>query len=180
MTQRFKFSKTKLDGPQLVERLDYKDKRGSFSRLFCKEEFKNLGFNKSIKQINLSVTKSKGVIRGLHFQSRPFSETKIVTCIRGEVFDVAVDIRKESPTYLRWFGVVLSPDKNNSFFIPDGFAHGFQSLSDNCELVYMHSELYNQDSEGILNAFDPKIAISWPLSVLEMSDRDRNAPMIFD
>ena len=141
---------------------------------------KNLGFNKSIKQINLSVTKSKGVIRGLHFQSRPFSETKIVTCIRGEVFDVAVDIRKESPTYLRWFGVVLSPDKNNSFFIPDGFAHGFQSLSDNCELVYMHSELYNQDSEGILNAFDPKIAISWPLSVLEMSDRDRNAPMIFD
>jgi dTDP-4-dehydrorhamnose 3,5-epimerase len=180
MTQRFKFSKTKLDGPQVIERTEFEDVRGSFSRFFCEEEFKSSGFKKSIKQINLSSTKRKGVIRGLHFQSSPYSESKIVTCIKGEIFDVAVDIRQSSSTYLQWHGVVLSPNRNNSFLIPEGFAHGFQTLADNCELLYMHSEFYNQDSEGVLNAFDPKIGISWPLSVLEMSDRDRKAKMIYD
>ena len=128
--------------------------------------------------MNHTFTKKKGSLRGMHFQSKPFQEIKIVRCIKGKVFDVAVDIRKDSPTFLQWHGEILSADKGTSLYIPEGFAHGFQTLTNNCELLYIHSELYQQDAEGVLNAFDPKINISWPLEVTEMSDRDRNSPLL--
>ena len=178
MSQHFKFIATKIEGLYVIERNLIKDDRGFFSRFFCAEDYKELGFSQSIKQMNHSLTKHKGSIRGMHFQNPPYTEKKIVSCINGKVFDVAVDIRKDSPTYLHWHGEVLSADKGSSFYIPDGFAHGFQTLTDNCQLLYIHSEFYKPDAEGVLNAFDSKIDIAWPLDVTEMSDRDRNSTLI--
>jgi dTDP-4-dehydrorhamnose 3,5-epimerase len=178
MSQYFKFIATKIDNLYLIERNHIEDDRGFFSRFFCAEDYKELGFSQSIKQINQSYTRQKGSIRGMHFQNSPYTEKKIITCLKGKVFDVAVDMRTESPTYLHWHGEILSANKDSSFYIPDGFAHGFQTLTDSCQLMYIHSEFYKPDSEGVLNAFDPKIDISWPLDVTEMSDRDRNTPLI--
>jgi len=178
MKQHFKFLRSKIEGLYSIERSLIDDERGFFSRFFCEEEYKKIGFNQPIKQMNNSFTKKKGSVRGMHFQNSPFQETKIVRCIKGRVFDVAVDIRQNSPTFLQWHSEILTADKGNSFYIPEGFAHGFQTLTNNCELLYMHSELYNQEAEGALNAFDPKINISWPLEVTEVSDRDRNIPLI--
>ena len=178
MSQHFKFLKSKIEGLYIIERSLIEDDRGFFSRFFCEEEYKKIGFDHSIKQMNHSFTKKKGSLRGMHFQNKPFQEIKIVRCIKGKVFDVVVDIRKDSPTFLHWYGEILSADKGTSLYIPEGFAHGFQTLTNNCELLYIHSELYAKDTEGILNAFDPKINISWPLEVTEMSDRDRNSPLI--
>jgi dTDP-4-dehydrorhamnose 3,5-epimerase len=178
MSQHFKFLSTKLDGLYVIERNLIEDNRGFFSRFFCAEDYKELGFSQSIKQMNYSFTKQKGSIRGMHFQNSPYTEKKIVTCVKGTIFDVAVDMRKESPTYLHWHGEVLSADKDSSFYIPDGFAHGFQTLTDNCQLLYIHSEFYKPNAEEVLNAFDVKINIDWPLEVTVMSDRDRNSPLI--
>jgi len=178
MSQHFKFLKSKIEGLYSIERSLIEDERGFFSRLFCEEEFKKIGFSQPIRQMNNSFTKKKGSVRGMHFQNLPFQETKIVRCIKGEVYDVAVDIRKNSPTFLQWHSEILTADKGNSLFISEGFAHGFQTLTNNCELLYMHSNFYSQEAEGALNAFDPKINISWPLEVTEISDRDRNNPLI--
>jgi len=178
MSHHFKFLKSKIEELYIIERSIIEDDRGFLSRFFCEEDFKKIGFSQSIKQINHTFTKKKGSVRGMHFQKPPFQEIKIVKCIKGEVFDVAVDIRKGSPTFLQWHGELLTADKGNSLYIPEGFAHGFQTLTNNCELLYIHSQFYEQDAEGILNVFDPKIGISWPLEVSEMSDRDRNSPLI--
>ena len=178
MSQHFNFLKSKIEGLYIIERSLIEDDRGFFSRFFCEEEYKKIGFGQSIKQMNHTFTKKKGSLRGMHFQSKPFQEIKIVRCIKGKVFDVAVDIRKDSPTFLQWHGEILSADKGTSLYIPQGFAHGFQTLTNNCELLYIHSDFYKQDAEGVLNAFDPKINISWPLEVTEISDRDRNSPLI--
>lgn len=145
-------------------------------RLFCSRELGAIGLAKPIDQINHSITRGKGSVRGLHFQYPPHAETKIVSCLRGKVFDVAVDLRAGSPTFLRWHGVELSPEGCNAFFIPEGFAHGFQALEDDSELLYLHTEAYDQAAEGALNAEDPKLGISWPLAVTGLSDRDRAHP----
>lgn len=178
MSQHFKFIETKIEGLYVIKQNLIEDDRGFFGRFFCAEDFKELGFSKSIKQMNHSSTKHRGSIRGMHFQNPPYSETKVVSCIKGKVFDVAVDIRKDSPTYLHWHAEVLSADDESSFYIPDGFAHGFQTLTDNCQLLYVHSEFYRPDSEGVFNAFDSKLDIVWPLDVTKMSDRDRNSPLL--
>jgi len=178
MNQHFKFLKTKIEELYIIERSLIEDDRGFFSRFFCEKEYRSIGFNQSIKQMNHSFTEKKGSIRGMHFQRSPFKETKIIRCTKGMVFDVAVDIRKESPTYLQWHGEILTAEKGNSFYIPEGFAHGFQTLTDNCELLYIHSEFYEKAAEGALNALDSKIDIAWPLEVTEMSDRDRKTPLI--
>lgn len=152
------------------------DARGSFVRLFCSRELGAAGLKKPIVQINHSLTRSKGAVRGLHFQFPPHAETKIVSCLRGRVFDVAVDLRAGSPTFLRWHGVELSPEGRNAFFIPEGFAHGFQALEDESELLYLHTEAYAPSSEGALNAMEPRIGIAWPLEMTGISDRDRSHP----
>ena len=141
-------------------------------------EFKQIGFTQSITQINYTLTKQKGTIRGMHFHYQPHTETKIVACTQGQVFDVALDVRKGSSTFLQWHAELLSADNQSSLYIPDGFAHGFQALSENCELIYLHTGLYTSDKEGALNAMDPTFAIDWPLEVSEISERDRNHPLL--
>jgi len=178
MSPRFSFIETPLAGLFRVNRTVLEDQRGFFSRFFCAEEFKEVGFNKPVAQMNHTLTKQRGAIRGMHFQHSPYTETKIVTCIQGEVFDVAVDVRKGSQTFLQWHSEVLSSENKKSLYIPDGFAHGFQALTDDCQLLYLHSEFYSPEAEAALNVFDPKLAIDWPLEVTDISERDRNHPIL--
>jgi dTDP-4-dehydrorhamnose 3,5-epimerase len=175
---RFTITDLPLAGLKLVERQNLGDSRGFLSRIFCAEELAPAGWIKPIAQINLTMTARKGTLRGMHFQQPPHSEMKLVNCIRGAVFDVAVDLRTGSPTFLQWHAEELSADNRRSFLIPEGFAHGFQALTDDCELLYLHSMPYVPGSEGALNSQDPTLRIDWPLAVTEMSERDRNHPYL--
>lgn len=178
MSQRFDFIETPLDGLVRVDRKPIVDTRGFLSRFFCAEEFMEIGFTQPIAQMNHTLTRQEGAIRGMHFQVPPHTENKIVTCIQGEILDVAVDVRKDSPTFLQWHAEVISAKSHTSLFIPRGFAHGFQALVADSELLYIHSAFHMPDAEGALNAFDPALAINWPLEVTEISERDRNHPML--
>ncbi len=175
---RFDCIDTSLLGLKVVQRKPIEDSRGFLSRFFCVTEFNAYGFNKPISQINQTLTRQKGAVRGLHYQQPPHAEIKLVSCLRGEVFDVAVDLRKNSPTFLRWHGEVLSENNQRSLLIPEGFAHGFQTLTEDCELIYLHSAPYVKDAEAALNVTDPKIGIVWPLNITELSERDRLHSMI--
>ena len=175
---RFDFKETPLAGLKLIQRKRVEDHRGFFSRFFCTEEFLSLGLNNNIAQINHTLTRQIGAVRGLHFQTAPFAETKIVSCLKGEIFDVAVDLRRGSKTFLQWHGEVLSADNGRSLYIPEGFAHGFQALTRDCELIYLHSAPYHQPSEGALSVNDPRLSIRWPLPIAELSDRDSSHPFI--
>lgn len=161
-----------------VQRKWIEDNRGFFSRFFCADELSILGVRKPIAQINHTLTRRKGSVRGMHFQQAPHAETKFVSCVRGEIFDVAVDLRRDSPTFLHWHGTLLSADNHVSLLIPEGFAHGFQTLTDDCELLYLHTAAYQPQSEGALHPCDPRLSINWPLAISEMSDRDRAHPML--
>lgn len=178
--QRFQFQTTPLSGLYEIRGSLLSDSRGSFSRLFCEDSFREIGFKKGLVQINTSFTRQRGSLRGLHFQYPNFSETKIVTCLKGEVFDVAVDIRRDSPTFLQWFGLHLSGENKKSLLIPEGFAHGFQTLSDAVDLLYFVTAPYAPDHEGGLNYADPKVAIEWPLKITEISDKDSQWPFLSD
>ncbi len=170
---RFSWHLTALQGLFTIERTAMKDERGFFSRFFCREEFAAFGCNFSIAQINHTLTRQSGTIRGMHFQRAPHEETKLVSCIAGSIFDVAVDVRPGSPTFMQWHSEVLSAENARSMLIPGGFAHGFQTLSEDCELIYLHDEPYVPGSEGGLNPHDPMLSIAWPLPVTQMSKRDR-------
>jgi len=177
---RFDFTDTPLAGTRVVTRKALEDARGFLCRLFCADGFREAGADLPVAQINHTLTRRRGSIRGLHFQRSPHAEVKLVSCLRGEVFDVAVDLRRGSPTFLRWFGTVLSADNRSALLIPEGCAHGFQTLTDDCELIYLHSAAYHPGAEGAVNALDPRLAIDWPLAVAEMSARDRDHPPIDD
>lgn len=176
MTKRFLYSQTPLEGVWIAERLVNRDERGSFSRLFCADEYEVLIGQRHIQQINHSVNREKGTTRGLHFQKPPFAETKIITCMKGEIYDVAVDIRRGSETFLHWHAEILSADSNKSIVIPEGFAHGFQTLCPDCEVLYLHTGRYMPDHEGGLHILDPAMNISWPLPVSCISERDTLHP----
>ncbi len=148
------------------------DDRGAFGRIFCQDELERSGVNFDIKQVNHSITREAGSIRGLHFQLPPKCEGKIVKCIKGKIFDVVVDIRENSEYFLRWVSVELSEENQLALYIPPGFAHGFQTLQENTELVYLHSDYYASGLEGGLAYNDPILNIPWPLSVTNLSDRD--------
>ena len=167
-----------LAGLKLVERKRLGDSRGYLTRLFCAEELATANWLKPIAQINHSYTSKRGTVRGMHFQHPPYAEMKLVSCIRGEAYDVAVDVRKNSPTFLHWHGELLTQDNHTSLLIPEGFAHGFQTLSDNCEMLYFHTAAHHADSEGALNAQDPRLAIKWPLAITEQSERDKSHALI--
>jgi dTDP-4-dehydrorhamnose 3,5-epimerase len=167
---------TPLQGLKLIQRNPMSDSRGYFERVFCKEELQSLLSGHDIVQINHTFTARRGVVRGLHFQYPPHAEVKIVSCLRGEVFDVAVDLRRDSATFLRWHGDILSADNHRSFLIPEGFAHGFQSLTEDCELIYFHTAAFQPSSEGGLNALDPRLNIRWPQAVTELSPKDAALP----
>ncbi|MEO6117804.1 MAG: dTDP-4-dehydrorhamnose 3,5-epimerase [Methylotenera sp.] len=176
--QRFDCFETPLLGLKIIQRKPIEDARGFLSRFYCAEEFKAYGFNKSISQINHTLTRQKGAVRGLHYQQQPFAEIKLVSCLKGEIFDVAVDLRRDSPTFLHWHGEILSENNQRGLLIPEGFAHGFQALTENCELVYLHSAPYVKEAEAALNVSDVRIDITWPLDITELSERDRSHLMI--
>lgn len=177
---RFDCINTAIESLKVIQRKSMQDNRGFLSRFYCAEEFSAIGMSKPIVQINHTLTHQKGAVRGLHFQYPPFAETKIVSCIKGEILDIAVDIRQGSPTFLKWHAEVLSEQNQRSLMIPEGFAHGFQTLSENCELIYLHTAVYHQPSEGALNINDPIIGIQLPLEIKDLSERDRTHPMIKD
>lgn len=170
------FEETPLAGAYTVTITPISDTRGWFARSFCKEAFKKIGHNKEWVQMNHSYTQSKGTVRGMHFQNSPFAEIKMVRCTAGSVYDVIIDLRKDSPTFLKWFGIELSAENKKMIYIPEGFAHGFQTLRDNCELIYHHTEYYKPDVEAGINLNDKIINIPWPLTLTEVSDRDKAHP----
>ena len=175
---RFDITDLPLPGLKLVERQLLGDSRGFLVRLFCAEELGAAGWHKPIAQINHTFTARRGTVRGMHFQRPPESEMKLVSCIRGKVWDVAVDVRAGSKTFLHWHAEELSADNRHAMLIPEGFAHGFQALSDDVELLYCHSVAYSPEAEAGLNAKDPALSISWPLEITELSDRDAQHPML--
>lgn len=154
------------------------DARGHFSRFFCADDLSEAGFAGPVAQINHTLTRRRGSVRGMHFQRPPHAEVKFVSCLRGAVLDVAIDIRRGSPTFLHWHGQVLSESNARSFLIPHGFAHGFQALCDDVELLYLHSVPYRADAEGGLNPRDPRLAIDWPLPFADLSTRDAGHPLV--
>lgn len=155
------------------------DERGFLERMYCLESFNEI-FPNGINQINRTHTKKSGTVRGLHYQLPPSSEYKIVNCIRGEVYDVVLDLREMSNTFGQWQSVKLSADKNNFLVIPAGMAHGFQTLTDNVEIIYFHDAAYNSKLERGVNFFDPKLGIRFPLSVKSISERDQAFPFVND
>ena len=169
-----KFITTPLLGVYVIKFEPFLDERGSFTRTFCQKEFTQIGFHKQIVQINHSINRQKGTIRGMHYQQPPACETKIIRCVLGKVFDVMVDLRAGSPTFKKWYGVELSKENMHMVLIPEGFAHGFQTLTDNAELIYLSSEFYNPKYERGLRFDDPTVAISWPLHVDVISPKDQN------
>ncbi len=178
MIKKFEFTSTTLKDLVICKQKPIVHDLGFFVRTFCAEEYLGAGLRKPVVQINQTLTRVKWSIRGLHFQYSPYSEGKLVTCLKGEVFDVAVDIRRGSPTFLQWYGAVLSAENNTSLLIPEGFAHGFQTLTDDCEMLYLHTAPYMPQSEGGLHPNDPSIAIEWPFMVTEMSGRDKSHPFL--
>jgi dTDP-4-dehydrorhamnose 3,5-epimerase len=178
MTDRFEISETPLDGVKVLHRKVLGDERGFLERLFCARELRALMSDRTIKQINRTLTSRRGTVRGMHFQRPPHSETKFVTCLRGKVFDVAVDLRRGSPTFLKWHAEVLTASDPSTLFIPEGFAHGFQALSDDSELLYFHTAYYEPGAEGAINVRDPLLAIRWPEEITELSSRDARHPML--
>jgi dTDP-4-dehydrorhamnose 3,5-epimerase len=172
------FTPTPLAGAYVVDLEPFSDDRGWFARSYCKNEFAQIGHHKEWVQLNHSASYQAGTLRGMHFQLPPFREIKMVRCIAGAVLDVIVDLRKDSPTILQWFGQELSAVNRKMLYIPEGFAHGFQTLTDNVELLYHHSEFYTPGAEGGLRYDDPRLAIQWPLDVTVISDRDRGHPLI--
>ena len=178
MSSRFDILATPIADLKVLQRKPIGDSRGYLERLFCAEEFQALAPGKPILQINHTLTASRGTVRGIHFQPPPHAEIKFVSCLRGEVFDVAVDLRHNSPTFLHWHAEVLSADNHKTFVIPEGFAHGFQTLTDDCEMLYFHTTAYQPGAEGGLNAQDPQLAIAWPLPVAGLSPRDATHPFL--
>ena len=167
------FTETKLKGNYIIDLNPLEDERGWFARTYCKEEFSKIGHVKEWVQLNHSFTKKIGTIRGMHFQMPPYKEIKLVRCIAGAVFDVVVDIRNQSSTFLHWFGIELSANNKKMMYIPEGFAHGFQTLTNDAELIYHHSEYYKPGVEDGLKYDDPKLNIDWKLEVTNISERDK-------
>lgn len=152
----------------------FSDSRGIFTRLYCSKQLKNLLGKKKILQINYSKTKQKGSIRGMHYQLSPYKEAKFVMCIKGKVYDIAIDMRKNSKNFLKYQDTILS-DKNNTInFIPEGFAHGFQTMTDNCELIYFHTNEYKKKYECSILYNEPLVDIKWPLKIKHISYKDKN------
>lgn len=169
---------TPIDGLLEIHSDVFEDERGSFRRVFCDTDFSAIRPNLHFSQINISSTSKSGTLRGMHFQKPPSAEAKLIRCLKGRAFDVAVDIRSDSPTFLHWHAVELSPGANNSVFIPEGFAHGFQALEDDTELLYFHTTPWRKQDEGALRFNDPQLGIQWPLPVSATSDKDRNSALI--
>ena len=173
-----KLVETSISGAWVVESDSIQDNRGGFSRLFCSGELQSIFGSRAIVQINHSKTRDVGAIRGLHYQKAPHAELKIVRCLKGRVFDVAVDLRQDSPTFLKWNAVELTPESNLAYLIPEGCAHGFQVLEENSQLLYLHTAFYTPESEVAVRFDDPRIAVNWPLPPTNVSAKDKSHPLL--
>jgi dTDP-4-dehydrorhamnose 3,5-epimerase len=158
------FTETKLKGAFIIDVEPYHDERGSFVRTWCKKDFADHGLNVQFVQSNLSYNKKKGIIRGMHFQAPPYEEIKLVSCIKGEIYDVIIDLRPKSETFKQWISVVLSDKNQKMLYIPEGFAHGFQALEDNTYVFYQMSEYYHPECARGIRWNDPSFNLPWPIS----------------
>jgi dTDP-4-dehydrorhamnose 3,5-epimerase len=175
-----KFVRTALAGLWLIDLELREDERGFLTRTFCEREFAALNLNTHWPQCNLTLTKRRGMIRGMHFQADPKPEIKLIRCAAGAIFDVLVDVRRDSPTFGQWEGFDLTAQNRRTLYVPGGFAHGFQCLTDNCEVFYQMSEFYHADLARGLRWNDPGVNIRWPVAESRLSDRDRNLPLLAD
>ena len=173
-----RFTPMSLSGAYLVQLEPRIDARGTFARAFCAREFAAQGLTASFMQANISTNLKAGTVRGLHFQNAPHREAKLVQCVKGSIYDVVVDAREESATYLRWTGVELSDSNGVMIYLPEGFAHGYQTLSDGANVLYLVSEFYTPEVEGGLRYNDPKLGIKWPLAVSDISEKDGRWPLL--
>jgi len=171
-----KFTKTELPGATVIDLERREDSRGWFARVYCEREFEAAGLTTRVAQTNMSLTKQRGTLRGMHYQAAPYAEDKLVRCVQGAIWDCIVDLRADSPTYRKWIGVELSEANGRMLLVPKGFAHGFVTLTEDCAVTYQVSEFYTPQAERGLRWNDPAIGIRWPVSVEDMSDKDRNWP----
>jgi dTDP-4-dehydrorhamnose 3,5-epimerase len=178
MSGRFDVAETPLSGTYVLQRKPVGDERGWLERMYSAEDLADVLGSRRIVQVNRTLTRRKSSVRGMHYQLAPSAEVKIVSCLRGAVFDVAVDLRRDSPTFLRWHGEILNAEDHRSLLIPEGCAHGFQALVDDSELLYFHTAPYDPVAERGVNALDPLVAIAWPLAVEHLSERDRSHPLL--
>ncbi len=174
-----KFVETALAGAFIIDPERRADERGHFARVFCRDEFEKYGLENSFSQCNISFNPRKGTLRGMHYQVTPHQEVKLVRCTRGAIYDVIVDLHRDSATYSKWFGLELSADSHRQLYIPRGFAHGYITLLDNSEVFYQVSEPYHPESERGLRFDDPAFAIRWPIEPVLISQKDRNHPLFF-
>jgi len=170
------FTETRLPGAYIIGMEKQEDERGYFARSWCRREFNDHGLDSSLVQCSTSFNRQKGTLRGMHYQSPPFAESKLVRCTRGAIIDVIVDLRFSSPQFGKWISAELTPDNGKMIFVPQGFAHGFQTLTDNTEVYYQMSEFHAPGSQRGFRWNDPEAAIEWPLPVSMMSDHDRALP----
>jgi dTDP-4-dehydrorhamnose 3,5-epimerase len=173
-----KFISTPIEGVYVVNSATFQDKRGAFTRFYCENELDKVVNGRQIKQINFSKTKHIGAVRGLHFQQYPYAEMKMVRCVKGRVWDVVVDLRNKSKTFLQYFAQELSSENALMIIIPEGCAHGFQVLKYDSELLYLHTAPYMPSSESGVRFDDPRLNILWPLPVTNLSERDQMHPLI--
>jgi dTDP-4-dehydrorhamnose 3,5-epimerase len=171
-----RFSEASLPGVWTIELEQLGDERGWFARTFDVEDFRARGLNPTIVQCNASFNAERGTLRGMHYQAAPHGESKLVRCVRGAIYDVAVDLRPDSPTYCRWFGVELNADSPMMLYLPEGIAHGFQTLSDDCEVLYQMGHEYVPASQRGVRWDDLSFAIDWPAAVVAISEKDRSYP----
>jgi dTDP-4-dehydrorhamnose 3,5-epimerase len=173
-----KFTETELHGVYTIEPEIFQDQRGEFFRIYDREGFLKIGFNGEFVQVNRSINKTKATLRGMHYQQKPYDEVKLIQCTRGKIFDVIVDLRKDSATFLKWISLELSEENKLMVFIPGGFAHGFQTLEDDSQLLYFHSTPYSPGHEGAIHYKDEKVGIRWRLPVSVISEKDNNHPVL--
>ena len=170
------FKETELKGAFIVELERLEDERGFFARTFCEQEFRDSGIGFRVVQCNLSFNKKRGTLRGMHYQIAPFEEAKLVRCTRGAIYDVIIDLRPESPTFMRWVAVELTEENYQMLYIPEGFAHGFQTLEDNTEVFYLMSQFYKPECARGVRWNDPVFGVQWPLPVSVISRKDMSYP----
>ena len=170
------FKETKLKGAFIIEIQKLEDERGFFGRSWCANELKAHGLKINIAQANISFSKKKGTLRGMHCQIDPFQETKLIRCTQGSIFDVIIDLRPDSPTYKQWYGVELSQDNYKMLYVPEDFAHGFITLKDNCEVTYLVTQFYTPNAEGGIRWNDKQFNIQWPLTPVVISEKDKGHP----
>ena len=172
------FVKTELEGLYIIKHKIIEDERGLFTRTYCKNEFIAVGLETEFVQFNHSFNKKKGTVRGMHYQMPPYTEIKLIRCVQGKVIDVAVDIRRNSPTFLKSVAVELSSENMLSILIPAGFAHGFQTLEDNTSLIYHHTEYFKAEANAGLRPDDPQLSIQWPLPFVNISEKDKTQKLL--